>query len=612
MKIKHLLIVSILGLGLTVVMLWALRLGPVLAATFSVTQFTDDSGACNANCSLREAILAANAAPSPDTINLPAGTHSLSIAGAGEDGAASGDLDITEALTITGAGPGVTVVEASGLADRIFHVLTGTVTISGVTIRYGSDVERGGGIVNVATLRLINSSVISNSARGRDDDFGTNGYGGGIWNSGTLALTQSQVISNSVHGGDGLVGGEGSTAGSGYGGGIWNNGTVMLANSTVVSNSARSGDSDSEGGGIWNSNTVMLTNSIVSGNIVRGDYGSGGGIYNSGTMTLTNSAVNSNTATTLSFGFSQGGGILTYGTATLTNSTVSGNNADDGYGGGICGGTYGGTMRLTNCSISSNNAGEDGGGIYGGGTVRLTNTTVSSNDAGRDGGGIRNRGTVRLINSTVSSNSAGEDGGGIFNGYYGQDTVLLTNTTVSSNTALTGGGIHNSDTAMLKNSIVANNSGGNCSGDITSAGHNLDSGTTCGLSATGDLINTNPFLGPLQNNGGDTESHALLPGSPAIDAADNSACPATDQRGVARPQGGVCDIGAYEVEFTSRIYLPSILLYYQPTLSGEMVTIPAGESRWAATRATPASPALSTNNPCTLSTWRLTPSTNTK
>jgi CSLREA domain-containing protein len=121
MKIKHLLSTSVLGLGLTLAMLWALRRGPVLAATFSVTQFTDDSGVCNANCSLREAILAANAAPGPDIISLPAGTHSLTITGAGEDNAASGDLDITEALTITGAGPDATVIEASGLADRIFH-----------------------------------------------------------------------------------------------------------------------------------------------------------------------------------------------------------------------------------------------------------------------------------------------------------------------------------------------------------------------------------------------------------------------------------------------------------------------------------------------------------
>ena len=138
----------------------------------------------------------------------------------------------------------------------------------------------------------------------------------------------------------------------------------------------------------------------------------------------------------------------------------------------------------------------------------------------------------------------------------------MRNLTVNNNSATEdlGGGIFNFDGSVsIRNSIISNNLyGGNCSGLITSDGHNLEDTNTCGFTGPGDLINTNPLLGPLQNNGGPTLTHALLPGSPAIDAGDNSVCPTTDQRGVTRPQDGngdgiaVCDIGAFE--FTRATY----------------------------------------------------------
>jgi hypothetical protein len=256
-------------------------------------------------------------------------------------------------------------------------------------------------------------------------------------------------------------------------------------------------------------------------------YG-GGGVHNeAGTLTLTDSTISGNQA----LNWWEGGGIRNWGTVTLIDSTVSGNSASEG--GGIA---NRGTMVLTNSTVSGNSM----GGIYNrGGTATLTSSTVNDNYIGID-----NRGTMELTNSTVSGND-----GGIYNLY---GTVTLTNSTVNDNSE--GGILNYSGTATLINTIVANNPwGGDCGGDlVTSLGHNLDSDGTCNLTATGDIPNTNPLLGPLQDNGGPTETHALLPGSPAIDAGDDSACPATDQRGVIRPLDGdvdgtaTCDMGAYE------------------------------------------------------------------
>src|SRR5262249_15464629 len=174
------------------------------------------------------------------------------------------------------------------------------------------------------------------------------------------------------------------------------------------------------------------------------------------------------------------------------------------------------------------------------------------------GGGLTNAlGTVTLLNSTVSGNTSSSGGGGLFNA----STLRLLNSTLSGNTtASLGGGVRNSGGGLvaLKNTIVAHNTastGGDCNGAITSQGHNLDSDGSCSFGGAGDLSAMDPKLGPLQNNGGPTQTQALLAGSPAIDAGDSVGCPPTDQRWVARPQDGkgtgtaVCDIGAYEVAF---------------------------------------------------------------
>jgi Right handed beta helix region len=290
--------------------------------------------------------------------------------------------------------------------------------------------------------------------------------------------------------------------------GIYNSGTATLTNSTVSENAA-----DSEGGGIRNAGTLTLTNSTVSGNI-------GGGIYGIfGTLTVSNSTVSGNTAP-------YGGGIFNDGTLTLTNSTVSGNTAD--LGGGIDN-EYG-TATLTNSTVSGNSAVTgDGGGIYNGATLTLTNSTVSGNTAGDYGGGIANGATLTLTNSTVSGNTANRGGGGILNNAFGSLT--------------------------LNNTVVDND----CDGTIMSDGGNLESpADTCGFDQPTDQVNVTVEqlnLGPLADNGGPTWTHALLPGSVAIDQIPEAECLdadgeplTTDQRGAPRPVGTMCDVGALELE----------------------------------------------------------------
>ncbi len=323
--------------------------------------------------------------------------------------------------------------------------------------------------------------------------------------------------------------------------------TATLENLTITGGNA---GSESSGGAILNSGTLTLTNSTLSGNSAGG---SGGGIYNanfsgsSATLTLTNATLSDNLAG------SYGGGIANFGSGTGNFGTA--------------------TLTLTNSTLSHNSA-NIGGGISNFGTATLTNSTLSDNSAnnsapGGCGGAICNEpgATLTLTNSTLSGNTA-RLGGGIYNhGYSGSETtrlgmLTLTHSTLSdnsSNSANSGGGIDNRGMATLNNIIVANSPSGSDVTNITpgtiTGSHNLiETPITGGGSNTlTGTIMADPLLGPLQNNGGPTQTMALRPGSPAINAGDNALIPAgitTDQRGVpfARIAGGTVDIGAYEVQ----------------------------------------------------------------
>ena len=275
---------------------------------------------------------------------------------------------------------------------------------------------------------------------------------------------------------------------------------------------------------------------ITGGNSTASFYRGGGGIINDGTLTVTNSILSGNSAS------GYGGGIANFGTLTVANSTLSGNSA---YGG--AGIDNDGTLTVTNSTFSGNSA-DYGGGIYSVALVTVTNSTLSSNSAARSGGGIYNDGTLTVTNSTFSGNSA-EGGGGIIN----HSTLAVTNSTLSGNSADSGNGgaiKSNLGTTTLSNTIVANSpSGGNCIGMAGDSGGNLSSDASCGFTATSSQNSVDPLLDPngLQSNGGPTQTIALLPGSPAIDAAVSCPPPATDQRDVTRPQGPACDSGAFEV-----------------------------------------------------------------
>jgi CSLREA domain-containing protein len=231
-------------------------------------------------------------------------------------------------------------------------------------------------------------------------------------------------------------------------------------------------------------------------------------------------------------GFS-GGGLLNSGTVKVANTTFSNNSAS--FGGGIL---NDGTLEVTKSTLSNNSAGVNGAGIYNqsGSTLEVTNSTFSENSATQDGGGIFNNvaSTLEVTNSTFSENSVGNTARGIFN---------------------------NGGTATLRNTILSNStSGGNlCTGTppIADGGYNIDTDGTCVEESVTTSQTTDPRLDPdgLQDNGGPTKTIALLEGSPAINAIPQgeNGCGTdikTDQRGVSRPQGSGCDIGAYEKEGT--------------------------------------------------------------
>ncbi|MDG2991576.1 filamentous hemagglutinin N-terminal domain-containing protein [Candidatus Synechococcus calcipolaris G9] len=235
---------------------------------------------------------------------------------------------------------------------------------------------------------------------------------------------------------------------------------------------------------------------------------------------------------------------ITGGTTTvnLHDLTITRGNSGDFTGGGIL---NNGTLTVTNSTISGNTA-TAGGGIINTGMLTVTNTTISGNTAtntNSGGGGIaNNNGTVNVTNSTISGNTANGSGGGIFNN---NGTVNVTNSLISGNTAPTGPEINNNGTLNLTgNNLVGQNNTLGISGTISSGIENVN--------YFAPSVPTSQIIGPLANNGGPTQTHLLVFGSPAINAGVNASVPGTvttDQRGATRIVNGIVDLGAVEVNY---------------------------------------------------------------
>jgi len=383
------------------------------ASGFAVITATDGGAG-----SLREAIEKANANPGPDTITVPGGTYTLSIAGRDEDANLTGDLDITGPTTIIGAGAGLTIIDAAGI-DRVFDIIGGPTVLQGMTITNGAPAvvvpASGGNVREGYSVDLtIQDSIISN---------GSATYGGGVGGDrGALSILRTEMKGNSV---------------TGYPG----NGGI--------------GAAISKGGG--NFGSLVLTDSLVTDN--HADNNAIAIVY-------------------------VGNGL------TITNSTIAYNTAES-------------RMVLLEAQQSSNFA------------AILDHVTIANNKTVSLGGGGAGL-TVNLIGPAVMPVTVA---GSLF--------------------------VNNLTGAASSNCVLIGNGGP----AITSGGHNLSDDTTCAsFTQPGDLNNNqSTTLGAIANNGGPTRTLALGVGSSALDAA--GACGGvtpTDQRGVSRPQGIACDIGAFE------------------------------------------------------------------
>jgi CSLREA domain-containing protein len=451
---------------------------PALAATLTVNTTVDaadaqpGNGVCataTGQCSLRAAIMEANALSGPQTIQLSQAVYSLTIGGTEEDAAVTGDLDINDDVTISGVsrqGGSSPVIDAKGI-DRAFDILRKVkklsrndnvavpkVTMTNIIIRNGSS-PRGAAIQNLGDLR-VEDAVLEGNNSGL-------GNGGAINNRDEFAAVGlERVLFQNNHS-------------SNWGGAIFTN-----------------------EGAIRGSDVRFLNNSAKFGGALATEEGPHEPVE------LERSSFEHNTA-------QKSGGAIFYHTG-------------------------GNPMTLLNVTFSHNSA-------------------SGSPDASNVGGGaifasVSEFAVLRLSSVTFSNNSASAG------------AAIL-------KAPRTGGG----GPAFIRNTIVANSLGLSCSGALTSNGHNLDDGATCGFNALTDLSNTPAGLEALADNGGFTRTRALMrmPLSAAVDSGDSRGCPKEDQRGRKRPADGdgvghkICDRGAYELappgirEAASDLLLPTPL-----------------------------------------------------
>jgi CSLREA domain-containing protein len=577
----------------------------VVRADWLANTLADSSdGACTwSHCTLREALLAANASNDVDTIRLDLSTPAAIAGSRPRTGSMSsqrltGTITLTSALPIISTpmaiiGPGsaqltIDANASTGAQRRVLDVNGAVaVSISGLTLRGGVADEAAGLRVNGnATVSATDLTIRNNHA------LVTGGGGIRIRGGSTLTLTNSLVTENQS---------DNAGVASAGGIGVVQAGTLIMRGGSVTNNRATVGS----GGGLGaESGVLRLENVTVSGN----QCGQGGGgivAWAGSTLEVTGGAVRDNSAAA-----SVGGGILLganfSGTSERTTATIAGTLIQDNVavvqGGGIqvtrnaqvtmsdlrivgnrltatqsvvnsgilgAGINIGSTVTatLTRSLVSGNTMATVGGGgtTDGGGGIAVSafvaatnltivQSTIAGNTTGNNGGGlfVFNFGAVTMQNSTISGNSAA-NGGGIL----ARRPVTLTSSTIAANTATVGGGgllLNTGGSVTATNVLLAGNqsngSPSNCTSTggapFSSGGSNLGDDATCAwMVQAGDRANTVAGLqGTLADNGGPTPTHALLAGSAAINGGLTSSCAATDQRGA--PRVGVCDIGAFE------------------------------------------------------------------
>jgi CSLREA domain-containing protein len=539
------------------------------ATTFTVDSLGDTSdglignGICadlGGDCTLRAAIEEANALAGDDTIQFSVtGTINL-----------TGPLPVLQTnMTIVGPGSSQLIVRRNAGGNYSVLTTSAVVNISGLMITNGRTPDGtndgvapgGGGILQTGGNLTLRDVVISgnttgngfNNPTGNSGGFG--GFGGGIRGQGTLTMIDC-VVTNNATGNGGTGGSSGGSGGRGAGiyfapGTLTMRNVLISANRTGNSGGPSSGNSG-YGGGLWTGgdffpqqNTVVdmenvvITNNSTGNNITTGDAGGGGGYYiHQGIVTLRNTTVSNNRTGTAnpngnSFGTTgSGAGIFNNGVLTIINSVINGNSTAPGTGGGSI---------VTGGGISSHNS------------LTMINSTVSGNSVLGDssiGGGVFAFNIGKLVNCTITGNTASNNNGSGFTG-------------------------HSSGNLTVANTIIAGNGPGGTGPDVgggfftpvfTSQGHNLigNADGVTAFNATGDQTGNggaplNPQLGPLANNGGLTSTHALLAGSPALDAGSNALATdgvnalTTDQRGAVRiadsadgDTTATVEIGAYE------------------------------------------------------------------
>ncbi len=471
-----------------------------------------------------------------------------------------GTLDVVGAAVTNNLATG-----ASGSGGGIFST-AGDVTITTTTIDSNGANRAGGGIEIIdGMLTLTDVELVNNDVSGAlTNGMAAPGNGGGLHGSGIAEIL--------IDGGNVT----GNTAGR-EGGGLWNQAgsTMTIRNVDIQFNTALGDAADDGGGGVFNNGGVIdISDTSIISNFADGMNGSGGGIFNfnAGVITIRDSSIVSNVASRAGGGIEDasfvGGATATGTSIAMTGVMLDQNNAgvidprrggalfsSPGNGGGLHI-TGAGNVSISDSSVSDNVAGNEGGGLWNAtGTLTIDSVTVAGNES-IDGAGVFNDsavGDVIIVNSTLSGNEASGGGGGLRSE---GGNVTLTSVTIADNSADGGGGIDVLDgTVTVGSSIVGTNSaaiGPDIRGAVTSDDYNVI-GNTSGATITGDgdndQLDVDPGLAPLSNNGGPTRTHSLLPSSTALNNGRPGGV-SVDQRGVARPQGGGPDSGAFESALT--------------------------------------------------------------